>query len=203
MGNIYPNNHDTTLFQQDIEINLGWPAGSTCAAVCLYTEALKNHYNVGSPEDFINYIARFNTRDNSGSWIRPNLSSALRKIFGIRVVSWNTANPIQDLDKMVDSGYIESAEEIDFFNNEILGKTVVDIVDNGHTVVTTVSPGFATNTRLHAIVLSPIEPIGTRNIFFDVYNPDKRCSQTIYPRKYVEEALAKGGACSIILPKLS
>ena len=191
------------IFQQDVEAELGWPPGSTCAPVCFYSEAASLSYQVGSPHEFLSLLARTNSRNATGHWVRPKLSVALRNLFGIKVVSWNTANTEQDIDKMVSAGYLSTSAELGFYRSEVEGRLVTEIVDAGHAVIATVAPGFSTNRDLHAVVISRIHSNGYDQDIYSVHNPDKRTIDSIYSRSYIESDLQPGGACSVLLPSIS
>ncbi|HEV2412742.1 MAG TPA: hypothetical protein VGS28_02975 [Candidatus Saccharimonadales bacterium] len=192
---------DSTEFpsQQQIERDLGLPEGTACTPTAFYIMARLSGYPSGQldPAQFVGALDYENDRDESG-WIRPRLSADLRLKHGIELVSWNTSDQTQDIGRMVQSGYLHSKREIDFFRDAVEGKSVLDLIDSGYAVVAAMMPGFATNAQIHtAILMLPEDPDGGT---IRVIDPDGRNSTVNYSREDIVKSLQPDGACSIVLP---
>ncbi|HVE81096.1 MAG TPA: hypothetical protein VNA68_03115 [Candidatus Dormibacteraeota bacterium] len=133
-------------------------------------------------------------------WKRPLLSKVLRHKYHAPIVSWQINGPQPtDFSKMKAAGYIETTEEVDFYNKNVLGKSVEQIVRQGFPVIVTMKPGFGSpeNKNIHAIIIAEWEDEKVT-----VIDPDARNPKSVFKPDYVNSFISPEGAGSIIPPKV-
>ena len=139
-------------------------------------------------------------KTGAADWSRPALSRELRHRYNVPIVSWHLAGREANIEKMKQAGYIETAQEANFFLRHIFGKSVKEIVSSGYPVVVTMKPGFGTeeNSNIHAVLIS-----GWEGDKVTVFDPDARNDQHIFCEDHVLAYLFEDGAGSVVLPKHS
>ena len=190
-------------YQQDVEAALGIELGSVCAPTAFYIEAKRLGYAAGNlpPAAFVKPCLQFDEQGNLVDSKRAVLSSCMRELFGISVVSWNTVDQPQDIDLMTRLGYLHTDEERQFFAVKVQGRSVLDLVRSGYHVIAGVMPGFAANRVTHAVILQqPSDPELAAQGLVEVIDPDQRNGKSVYTAEEIQHGLQPGGACSIMLP---
>ena len=187
------------VWQQHVEAKLGIEANVACAPTAFYIEARRQGYPSGTqaPEVFVGALDFDHDRGDRG-WLRPTLSSDLRSTHGLEIVSWNTANELNDIDQMRNTGYLHTDREVQYFLDKVQGHSVLELVESGNHVISAMAPGFGANRSIHTVILSLPEPPIPGQIA--VTDPDRRNAETTYSSEYIEHTLQAGGACSIVLP---
>lgn len=193
------------ITQQSLAERLGERALSACVPTCFYMTAHEEgHLPDGiSLSDFCSALNWAHAETSSG-WVRPDLSNQLRDLYNLPVVSWRLGGNHDDspetIERMRHAGYLRTQDEIDFFQQQIIGRDIADIVRYCSPVIAGVKAGFGANQTPHAIILSKWSEDGT----VEVIDPDDRNSNTTYSAEYVRAFLnPDGGGYSIVLPRIS
>jgi hypothetical protein len=186
---------------QSLEFQLGAHlAARYCAPLAFYMLLRAAGYLPKSlmPGPFCQELDKGDLRTTNADWSRPALSKLLRKAYKAPIVSWSFHFPDPIMDRMIDSGYIETQPEIDFYLNHVHGHTVEELVRAGYPVIVTVRPGFGSdeNRNIHAVVLAKWNDEGVT-----VFDPDARNTQTVFSAEHITNFLLPNGAGSIVLPK--
>ena len=135
---------------------------------------------------------------NSLNWSRPALSKLFRKEYGASIVSWWINGKELDLERMKKSGYVESKKEIKFLEENIVGKSLKEVVNLGYPVIVTMKPGFGGSggVSIHAVIIVSWE--GDR---VTVVDPDARNVHSEFSAKEILESITPEAAGTIVLPK--
>ncbi len=191
----------TLVKMQSLEHVLGtYSAARFCAPLAFYM-LLKAHSYIPKQQAAVSFCRQLDDIDlktESVDWSRPALSRQLRRTYGAKIVSWSFHYPKPDYAQMKKAGYIEDAAELKFFKQQILGKSVEDIVRAGHPVIVTMKPGFGSdeNRNIHAVVVS-----GWGDDYVTVHDPDARNPRSRFEPEYVRRYISPAGAGSVVLPK--
>ncbi len=145
--------------------------------------------------DFCADISREAFSTTNSDWSRPAMSKLVRKKYGVDVISWHLKGG-GNIEPMVKSGYVDSTVEIEFFQRQILDKSVEQVVRSGMPVIVTMSGGFDHGgSNIHAIIIaswSDEEVV--------IVDPDERNPKNRYQPDYIQRFISTNGAGTIILP---
>lgn len=149
-----------------------------------------------SPGAFIGNYNRPHLLTGDKDWSRPALTAAVRQQFKAPIVSWWVAGDA-NIELMKKSGYIESDREVAFFKDEIAGRSVEDIVRDGHPVIVTMLPGLGSpeNHNIHAVIISEWDDEGVT-----VIDPDDRNPKSRFDADYIRKFISPKGAVTVFLP---
>ncbi len=135
----------------------------------------------------------------AGDWSRPALTRELRHRYGAAIVSWQLGGEA-NIAAMKSSGYVETDEEIEFFQAQVFGHSVEQLVRAGYPVIVTMKPGFGTseNKNIHAIIIAD-----WKDDVVTVVDPDARNPKTKFSPERVSDYMSPVGGGSIVLPRSS
>lgn len=175
-------------------------AKRSCLPVSLYmlVEAA-GYWPNGSPTlaEFVQVMTRGGLLANR-DWSRPGVSRILRDYYDVHLVSWQLAGvQPSNLGRMLQAGYINSAEEQKFFEEEVDGRSVEQLVRQGYPVCVTMAPGFGTphNKNIHALIV-----LDWTDKAVTVIDPDERNLKASFEPEYVRSMLSPLGAGTVVLP---
>lgn len=133
------------------------------------------------------------------NWSRPALTSYLRHRYNAPIVSWQLHwPPPQNMEAMRRAGYLETDLEAQFFTDEVEGRSVQDLVQQGYPVIVTVKPNFAGmgNSSVHAVII-----LDWSDDKVTIIDPDGRNTRRIFTPREILDSISEGAAGTIILPK--
>jgi hypothetical protein len=185
---------------QSLEFHLGAHlAARYCAPLAFYMLLRASGYMPKDllPGPFCQALENDHLRTGEADWSRPALTRMLRKAYKAPIVSWQL-NGKANLPAMRAVGYLETKREIEFFQTNVYGRSVEELVREGYPVIVTMRPGFGTseNRNIHAVVIAKWDDAGVT-----VYDPDARNPQTVFLAERVNAFLSPEGGGSIVLPK--
>lgn len=145
---------------------------------------------------FVTELDRQALTTSEFNWSRPAMSRYFRQKYGAKIVSWQVHGQ-HDINKMQQSGYLGIQEEVEFFERNIKGRSLKDIVQSGYPVIITMKPGFNTpGESVHAVIL-----VEWSDDTVTVVDPDARNTQDHFRPVEVEAFISPVAGGTVILPR--
>jgi hypothetical protein len=168
-----------------------------------YTLAVANGYINESSLSLDEFVEDLNWDDDfekAKGWLRPYITRTVRERYHIPIVSWmisgNQEPTTEDIAAMHRSGYLGTEAEQSFFEQQVVGHSIKQIVNAGYPVIVGVKPGFGANQDHHAIII-----IEWKGGLVRIIDPDGRNDQVDYEQQEILDNLNPLGGCSVVLPK--